>query len=316
MQDENKIPIIVVVGPTASGKTSLAIDIAKKYNGEIVSADSMQIYKEMNIGTAKPTIEEMDGVRHHLIDFVELDESFSLADYAKLAHEAILDITTRGKLPVMAGGTGLYIDTVIDDIKLDDFECNMDLRLELEAIAREKGVDALFEMLKEVDEESSETIDKNNIPRVIRAIEVYKSTGMSIKEHQRRSRLVPSRYNPLKIGLNYSDRQKLYDRINLRVDLMLQNGLLDEAKYIFSKSNMKTASQAIAYKELFSYFKGEYPLETAVENLKQSSRRYAKRQLTWFRKDEKINWFYPDLCENIEVLKKNVYQCIDNFIKV
>lgn len=316
MQNDKKIPVIVVVGPTASGKTSIAVDIAKKYNGEVVSADSMQIYKEMNIGTAKPTKEETDGVPHHLIDFAELDENFSLASYAKLAHEAILDITSRGKLPVMAGGTGLYIDTVINDIKLDEFEGDNALRCELEKYAKENGADALFSMLKDIDEESAETIDKNNIPRVIRAIEVFKTTGITIKEHQRRSRLAPSRYNPLKIGLNYSDRQKLYDRINLRVDLMLENGLLDEARYIHSKDNLKTASQAIAYKELFSYLDGEYPLETAVENLKQSSRRYAKRQLTWFRRDESINWFYPDLCENREVLLKNVYQCIDNFLKV
>lgn len=316
MTNDKKIPIVVVVGPTASGKTGLAVEIAKRYNGEVVSADSMQIYKEMNIGTAKPTAEETEDIPHHLIDFLDLNESFDLATYVKLAHQAIADIANRGKLPIMVGGTGLYVDTVIDDIRLDEFESNAELRKELEDLAKNQGADRLFSILKELDPESAESIEKNNIPRVIRAIEVFKTTGMSIKEHQRRSRLSPSRYNPLKIGLNYSDRQKLYDRINLRVDLMLENGLLEEASYIYSKSDVKTASQAIAYKELFGYFGGEYPLETAVSNLKQSSRRYAKRQLTWFRKDERIFWFYPDLCENSEVLKKNVYQCIDNFLKV
>lgn len=316
MTNDKKIPIVVVVGQTASGKTGLAVEIAKRYNGEVVSADSMQIYKEMNIGTAKPTAEETEGIPHHLIDFLDLNESFDLATYAKLAHQAIADIANRGKLPIMVGGTGLYVDTVIDDIRLDEFESNAELRKELEDLAKNEGADRLFSILKELDPESAESIEKNNIPRVIRAIEVFKTTGMSIKEHQRRSRLSPSRYNPLKIGLNYSDRQKLYDRINLRVDLMLENGLLEEASYIYSKSDVKTASQAIAYKELFGYFGGEYPLETAVSNLKQSSRRYAKRQLTWFRKDGRIFWFYPDLCENSEVLKKNVYQCIDNFLKV
>jgi tRNA dimethylallyltransferase len=312
----NKIPIIAVVGPTASGKTGLAVHIAKKYNGEVVSSDSMQIYKEMNIGTAKPSIEEMDGVPHHLIDFVEPNQSFSVADYVAKAHEVITDIHQRGKLPIIAGGTGLYVSSLLNNIQFAQTESDDSVRNELYAFAEQNGAEALHQKLMEIDPDSAQAIHPNNIPRVVRAIEIYKLTGITMSEHQRNSRLNPSQYHALKIGINYKDRSVLYDRINKRVDMMLQQGLLEEAKAILSSEYASTAMQAIGYKELAPYFNGELSLEEAIANLKQQTRRYAKRQLTWFRRDQEIHWFFPDEYENIQILQKNIEICIDNFLKL
>ena len=301
-----KIPLIVVAGPTASGKTKLGVALAKHFDGEVVSADSMQIYRTMDVATAKPMPDEMEGIPHHLIDFLPPEESFSLAQYVTLAEKAIADIRSRGKIPVIVGGTGLYIHTLIDHISLSESGEDPDLRAELAALAAEKGNGYLLEMLRELDPVTAENLHENNLPRVIRAIEVTKTTGVPFSQHIARSREKESPYAPCIIGLTCRDRQKLYDRIGLRVDLMLENGLLAEAEEAF-RTEQKTAAQAIGCKELFPYFRGEKTLEECVEHLKQSTRRYAKRQLTWFRRDERIHWIFTDEEKDFsEILKKSV----------
>ena len=301
-----KIPLIVVAGPTASGKTKLGVALAKHFDGEVVSADSMQIYKTMDVATAKPMPDEMEGIPHHLIDFLSPEEPFSLAQYVTLAEKTIEDIRSRGKVPVIVGGTGLYINTLIDHISLSESGEDPALRAELTALAAEKGNGYLLEMLRELDPVTAENLHENNLPRVIRAIEVTKSTGVPFSEHIAESRSEESPYAPCIIGLSCQDRQKLYDRIDLRVDLMLENGLLKEAEEAF-RTEQKTAAQAIGCKELFPYFRGEKTLEECVEHLKRSTRRYAKRQLTWFRRDERICWIYSDEEKDFsEILKKSV----------
>lgn len=289
-----KIPVLVIVGPTASGKTSLAVEMCKRFNGEVVSADSMQIYKDMQIGTAKPTESEKEGIPHHLLDFLNPEESFSVAQYVQMASEKIKDIHSRGKLPVIAGGTGLYINSLIDASLFDAPSQDEELRKELEDYLNKNGAIALHEMLRECDEKAAEKIHPNNTGRVIRAIEVYKVTGKTISQWQSESKNTQSIYRPCMIGLTCKDRQKLYDRINLRVDIMLKDGLLDEVKSFYEKGYSGTAAQAIGYKELYSYLEGNTSLEDAVNILKQQTRRYAKRQLTWFKRDERINWLYRD----------------------
>ena len=301
-----KIPLIVVAGPTASGKTKLGVALAKHFDGEVISADSMQIYKTMDVATAKPTPDEMEGIPHHLIDFLPPEEAFSLAQYVTLAEKAIENIRSRGKIPVIVGGTGLYIHTLIDHISLSESGEDPALRAELTALAEEKGNAYLLDMLRELDPVTAETLHENNLPRVIRAIEVTKSTGIPFSKHLEQSRKTESPYAPCIIGLTAADRQKLYDRIGLRVDLMLKNGLLKEAEEAF-RTEQKTAAQAIGCKELFPYFRGEKTLEECVEHLKQSTRRYAKRQLTWFRRDERISWICIDEEKDFaEILKKSI----------
>jgi len=311
----NKTPLIAVVGPTASGKTGLAVEIATKFGGEVVSADSMQIYKHMSIGTAKPTKAEMNGIKHHLMDFVELDQSFSVADYVGEAKQVIEDINTRGKIPILTGGTGLYVSSLINNIQFSKTE-NFDsvLREELYKIAQTRGNKTLHDMLREVDPISADAIHENNIPRVVRALEIFKLTGTIMSVHQKNSRQIPSIYNTLKIGLTYRNRATLYDRIGQRVDAMLLGGLIEEAKEILSSKNASTAMQAIGYKELAPYFSGEKTLEQAVETLKQETRRYAKRQLTWFNRDEEINWFYVDDYETKESMQKAINICVEQFL--
>lgn len=287
----SKIPLIVVAGPTASGKTGLAIDIARYVGGEIVSADSMQIYKYMDIGSAKPTQEERSLAVHHMIDFLEPDEEFSVADYTKTAHKIIADIYERGKMPVMAGGTGLYINSVVNDVNFGEMDADYGLRESLRKAAEEKGSGYLLEMLAEVDEVSARRLHPNNLRRIIRAIEFYQITGKPISEHQEETKRTESRYNPLMICINW-DRTALYDRINRRVDIMLETGLLDEVKHLMDMGYTKdlNSMQGIGYKEVMDYFDGKMSLEETVELIKQSSRRYAKRQLTWFRRDERIRY--------------------------
>ena len=295
---EKKIPLIAVVGPTASGKTALAVSLAKRFHGEVISADSMQIYKQMNIATAKPTVEEMDGVPHHLIDCLDLSQKFSVADYTALAHQKAAEIYARGHLPILAGGTGLYIDSVVNNISFSEIRTDEELRKELTRLAEEKGADYLLEELNRFDPESAKRLHPNNLSRIIRAIEVYRLTGITMTEHQRRSRLTPSGYDAVMIGLDFHDRQKLYDRINLRVDRMFADGLLEEAREILSNKNLGTARQAIGYKELQHYFDGQESLEEAIQKIKQETRRYAKRQLTWFRRNPNIHWIYVDCCRD------------------
>lgn len=316
MNTDNKIPLIVVVGPTASGKTDIAVEIAKRYNGEVVSADSMQIYKQMSIGTAKPTKEEMKRIPHHLVDILELSKDFSVADYAQLAHVAISDIYSRGKLPILAGGTGLYINAVTNDINFSEMKKDDSVRENLTRILNEQGKEKLYEMLKELDPQEAEIIDKDNAPRLIRALEVCKLTGGTMTDYKKKNIEQPSRYNCLKIGIDYEDRSELYDKINKRVSLMQERGLVDEARDILSSTNnnIKTAMQAIGYKELIEFFEKKITLDEALDKIRQSSRRYAKRQLTWFRRDKNIHWFYKTGQINMDLFKKNIFNCIDNFI--
>ena len=305
-----KQPIIVVLGPTASGKTALAVELAKLYNGEVISADSMQIYRGMDILTAKPTEEEKQGIKHHLMDFLEPETDFSVADYVKLANIAVDDISRRGKIPILTGGTGLYINSLIDNIKFDDTTGDKEYRERLLAIANEKGNRYLWERLLEVDEKTALSVHENNISRVIRALEVFEKTGERLSEHKKSSRLEESRFEPAMIGLTFSDRQMLYDRINKRVDTMIANGLVKEAKEIYYNRNLNTAHQAIGYKELIPYFSGQASLEDCIEKIKMETRRYAKRQLTWFRRDKRINWIEVDKYKNIEEILENVKKYI------
>lgn len=292
---KEKIPVVVVAGPTASGKTRLAIDIANSFDGEIVSADSMQIYKYMDIGTAKPTDEERRECVHHLIDFVEPDEDFSVAQYTELAHKVIYDIYSRGKLPVMCGGTGLYINSVIDDITFGEMESDEKLRAELGEIAEREGNEKLIEILSEFDPVSAARLHPNNVRRVIRAIEFYKLTGISISQHQEMTKQTESRYNPVMFCINY-ERSVLYERINRRVDIMISEGLVDEVSHLMKMGYTAdlNSMKAIGYKEIAEYINGKCTLEEAIESVKQGSRRYAKRQLTWFRRDKRIIMLDPD----------------------
>lgn len=290
-----KKKILAVVGATASGKTDMAISLAKEFDGEIVSADSMQIYKGMDIATAKPSKEEMQGIPHHLIDFLERDVSFSVADYVKLANEKISDIISRGKLPIIAGGTGLYIDSLLNNVKFSETKKDEEYCKSLEKFAEINGNDELYKILAETDPESAVSIHPNNLVRVIRALEVYHTTGRKLSELKAESRLEESPYDSFIIGLDYSKRDILYDRINRRVDIMLERGLVDEAGNLYLESGkMKTASNAIGYKELIPYFENVQSFDECVDKIKQETRHYAKRQLTWFRKNQKINWFLLD----------------------
>ncbi len=289
-----KLPVIVVCGPTASGKTALAVSLAEIFGCEVISCDSMQIYKHMRIATAKPAEEEMRGIRHHLIDFLEPNQEFSVADYVRLASECISDISSRGKIPLICGGTGLYVSSLIDNIGFDDTCSSTEVRNELSKLADEKGGEYLLKLLNEFDPETAQRLHPNNIPRIIRAIEVYKVSGTTMSEAIKRSKR-ESPYEPCMIGITCSDRQKLYDRINLRVDKMLDMGLLAETESVLSDSDLKTSFQAIGYKELAPYFNGEKSLDECIEKLKRETRRYAKRQLTWFRRDDRIHWIYSDL---------------------
>ena len=296
----DKIRVIAIVGPTASGKTALGAEIAEEFSGEVVSADSMQIYKGMDIATAKPTKEEMRGIPHHLIGFLDRNVSFSVADYVELAGSVIGDISERKKLPVIVGGTGLYVSSLLDNIKFADIKSDAGLRKKLEDEAERLGNSYLFEELEKVDPESAAELHPNNLVRVIRALEVYELTGKKLSLFKAESRLEESPYDPVMIGLDYNDRQILYDRINKRVDIMVKNGLVEEAQSIFDSCNMKTAGNAIGYKELIPYFKKEKSLEECISKIKQETRRYAKRQLTWFRKNAKINWLKLDEFDNKE----------------
>lgn len=291
---ESKIPLIAIVGPTASGKTSLAVEICKRLGGEAVSCDSMQIYEGMDIATAKPTIEEMQGIPHHLIGFLSPDEQFSVAKYCEMARECVNDITNRNKKAVLVGGTGLYYSSLTDNISFFEEETDFDYREELKRRAESEGAEVLLDELRKVDPESASQLHINNLGRIMRALEIYHATGKTKTEQNNQSRLNPSPFEVTAICLDARDRQFLYNRINLRVDLMLEAGLLEEAKRFFDSPLGNTAKQAIGYKELDPYFKGEKTLDECIENLKMQTRRYAKRQLTWFRRDEKINFLYID----------------------
>jgi len=297
MPGGEKMQILAIVGATASGKTALGVQMAKRFNGEVVSADSMQIYKGMDIATAKPTVEEMQGVTHHLLDFLPVTECFSVARYVELAKHCISDIDRRGKLPVVVGGTGLYINSLIDNIEFVEYAGDEEYRNSLAERAREYGAQSLLDELKERDPQTAEKLHPNNLGRIIRALEIYEMTGLTMSEQVERSRKNPSPYQPVMIGIDYRDREKLYARINKRVDEMMTAGLVEEA-LIYRNNVQRTAAQAIGYKELEEYFEGRATLDEATENLKMQTRRYAKRQLTWFRRDKRIHWIYADEFED------------------
>ena len=294
----NKIKTIFIVGPTASGKTDLSIKLAKELKGEIISADSMQIYKNIHIASAAPDDDEMQGVTHHLLEFLDTDVQFSVADYVDLAREKIKEISKSGNIPIVVGGTGLYINALLDNTEFLDANTDYALREKLERQFDELGGEEMRKLLSRFDNESALRLHPNNRRRIIRAFEVYKLTGKTITEQNNDSHNNENFLEPLVLGITYSDRESLYQRINKRVDLMMKNGLLEEAKEAFLKSNNKGGFQAIGHKELFPYLNGEITLEEATENLKQQTRRYAKRQLTWFRRDERINWLFPDKNKN------------------
>lgn len=287
--NNNKQKLLAVVGPTASGKTAVGIELAKEYNGEIVSADSMQIYKGMDIATAKPTQEEMQGIPHHLISELEPTELFSVADYMKLAHKKISEIAEKGKLPILVGGTGLYVSSLIDNINFNNALTDGSVRRKLTEQATVYGGEYMLEKLRSIDPETADKIPAQNLTRIIRAIEVYEITGIPFSKHKEMSRREPI-YNACMIGLNYIDRNILYERINKRVDIMLENGLLEECRAVYENEQLGTVCQAIGYKEFIPYFNGERSKEECIDKIKQYSRNYAKRQLTWFRRDERIMW--------------------------
>ena len=303
-----KIPLVVLMGPTASGKTAMAVEICKKYDGEVVTADSMQVYKFMDIGTAKPTVDEMQGIKHHMIDLVEPTENYSLADYVKEAKTVIEEIHSRGKLPVLAGGTGLYIDTLTQNVELSEGDKDDALRAELTELAEKEGEDRLFEILREVDPKSCETIHKNNIKRVIRAIEFFKTTGIRQSEHIKNT-VRNSPFDMTKICLSW-DRDVLYDRINRRVDMMFDMGLADEVEKVRNMGvNMSnTSMQGIGYKEVFPYLDKKVSLEETKDIIKQGTRRYAKRQITWFKREENTSFVPAEFNVINKILKENCYE--------
>ncbi|MBE6783314.1 MAG: tRNA (adenosine(37)-N6)-dimethylallyltransferase MiaA [Ruminococcaceae bacterium] len=299
-----KIKIVTVVGPTASGKTSLAVKLAQLFDGEVISADSMQVYKGMDIATAKPDEKEMCGIPHHLISIISPDEEFSVSRFKEMAENAAKDISSRGKLPILAGGTGLYVDTLLNNTTFLDNTKNDEIRALLQSRIEKEGNESLYKELLEKDPEAAEKIHPNNSLKIIRALEIFYSSGSTLTEQNVHSHENESIFESLIIGLNALDRDVLYNRINMRVDIMIENGLVEETRKFFETETASTACQAIGYKELKPYIDGNLSLEEAAENLKQSTRRYAKRQLTWFRRNEKIRWFNIDEFSPEELVKE------------
>ena len=283
--------IVVICGPTASGKTALSIALAKAFDGEVVSADSMQIYRRMDIGTAKPTKEEMDGVPHHMLDVAEPGEAYSVSRYVEEATACVEDILARGKLPIVCGGTGLYIDGLIRGTDYQPAGTDNGIREQLDGEWEAQGAEEMMARLAAVDPDSAARLHLSDKRRILRALEVYLATGETITVHNARTKAIPPRYEAIMIGLNTEPRQILYDRIDRRVGVMLEQGLLQEVQSLLEDGLLDgTAAQAIGYKELLAYFRGEMTLETAADLIRQKSRNYAKRQLTWFRRDERVNW--------------------------
>ncbi|WP_151075002.1 tRNA (adenosine(37)-N6)-dimethylallyltransferase MiaA [Flintibacter sp. KGMB00164] len=284
--------ILVIVGPTASGKTRMAVELAQRHNGEVISADSMQIYRTMDIGTAKPTKEEMGGIPHHMIDVADPEEDFSVARYVEMAARCVDDVLARGKLPIVAGGTGLYIDSLLSGRTFAPFSPDSALRGELERELAEKGGQAMLESLSQVDPEAAQRLHPNDHKRIVRALEVYRSTGKTITQHNRETQAIPPRYNALTIGLAFQDRQAMWRRIDQRVDEMVAAGLEDEVRRLLTSgiSPKCTAMQAIGYKEFTQALSGEMTWQEAADVVKLRSRQYAKRQLTWFGRNPNTRW--------------------------
>ena len=291
--------IIVIVGPTCSGKTDLSIEVAKRIGSEIVSADSLQIYKEFSICTSKPTEYQMNLVKHHLIGHVHVSSEYSVFKFLTEASEIIEKISLLGKVPVIVGGTGLWIDALVNNFQLETFKCNHEIF--------NNNMD-LYEELKKVDPVSAENINKNDHKRISHALSFFKTFGFSISEQKNKTLKSEKKYEVLKIGLNFKDRNLLYDRINKRVDKMIENGLLDEIKKVKEMNLSKTSSAAIGYKEFLPYFDGKISLNDAISNVKRQTRRYAKRQITWFKRCHITKWFFLDEIENYEVIISKIFE--------
>ena len=300
-----KNKVIVICGPTASGKTALSIELAKQINGEIVSCDSMQIYKDMDIGTAKPTVEEMQGIKHYLIGYVSPEERYSVADYKTDAKKAIKEIIDKGKMPIVVGGTGLYLDSLIYEIEYQDIKLDEEYRKKLEEEVEEKGLDVLYERAKQIDEKAIEKISPNDKKRILRILEIYHATGKTKTEQEIESRKKEVEYDYKVYALDW-DRQKLYDRINKRVDMMIEQGLIEEVKQILDKyDTFPTAMQGLGYKEVVEYLEGKLTKEEMIEKIKMETRRYAKRQLTWFRKNKQTIWLDAE-----DTLQNNIHRIL------
>lgn len=290
-----KHPVLAVAGPTATGKTALGVALAKRFGGEVISADSMQIYRGLDVGTAKVTAEETQGVPHHCVDFLPPEEVFSVADFTALAARLEQEISARGALPILVGGTGLYIQSFLEGIRFTEEKPSNGLREQLAAELEARGPEAMYAELLSVDPQAAATIHPNNRVRVLRALEHYRATGRRLSEQKAASRPSQRPYRSLVLGLDFADRAQLYRRIDLRVDRMMEQGLLEEARLVYGhRDSYRTAAQAIGYKEFFPYFAGEAELAACVEKLKQASRNYAKRQLTWFRHMEGVVWLQAD----------------------
>ena len=298
-------PIVYVIGgPTASGKSKLAVELAKKVNGEIISADSMQIYKEMNIGTAKVNKEEMQGVQHYLVDFVSPDERYSVSNFKKDAEKAIEEILEKGKTPIVVGGTGLYIDSLIYGIEFQNEEVDLEYRDKLNKIADEKGLESLYKKAQEIDPEAMKKISINDRKRIIRVLEIYHKTGKTKTEQELQSRKNEVKYE-YKVFAITMDREKLYERIEKRVDFMIEQGLIEEVKQILEKYHtFPTAMQGLGYKEVVEYLEGSCTKEEMIEKIKKETRHYAKRQLTWFRKNKETIWLDGEKStdENVSII--------------
>ncbi|MGM9617965.1 tRNA (adenosine(37)-N6)-dimethylallyltransferase MiaA [Butyricicoccus sp.] len=306
-----KQKLICIAGPTASGKTALSIALAKLLDTEIISSDSMQLYRGMDIGTAKPDMAERDGVVHHMFDVAEAGETFSVARYQQMADACAQEILSRGRIPIVCGGTGLYLDALIDGSTFSGDETNLEAREKYNAIAREQGAHALHEMLRKVDPESAERIHENNVKRVVRALEVYEQTGMTIGEMNARNKRPEPKYDAILFALCPTERQTLYDRIDRRVDQMVELGLLEEARSLLEQGRLTgTAGQAIGYKELVPYLQGQATLSDCLDTLKRASRNYAKRQLTWLRRDGRVNWIYYNSAEEFPAILQQVTEIL------
>lgn len=291
--------VIVICGPTASGKTALSIELAKKINGEIISSDSMQIYKDMDIGTAKPSQEEMQGIKHYLLDFVEPDQRYSVAEYKKDAEKAIGEILSKGKTPIIVGGTGLYVDSLIYGIEYQDIELDEKYRKELEDRANNEGLEALYNEANSIDPQAMEKISVNDKKRIIRVLEIYKATGKTKTEQEIESRKNGVKYDYRVFAINW-DREKLYERINKRVDIMIEQGLIQEVQTLLQKyTEFPTAMQGLGYKEVVEYLKGDITKEQMIDKIKLETRRYAKRQITWFKKNKQTIWIEPNDLQKI-----------------
>lgn len=303
-----KHKVVVICGPTASGKTSLSIELAKKIDGEIISCDSMQIYKDMNIGTAKVTKTEMQGIKHYLIDIISPEERYSVADYKKAAEKAIIEILEKGKTPIIVGGTGLYVDALIYGIEYPNIEFNEKYRKQLENRVETEGLETLYEEAKKIDKQAVQKISSNDQKRILRILEIYHATGKNKTQQEAESRKNEVKYDYKVFAINM-DREILYNRINKRVDIMMENGLIDEVKQIKKKYNkFPTAMQGLGYKEVVEYLENKISKDEMVEKIKQESRRYAKRQLTWFRKNKENIWLdgMTSIEENIKIIQNEI----------